>query len=132
MFHLRLLTFTGFALQALGEKPALLQHKGAVQQVQRLQCRGAARSLRRYLSGVRTIKHSENPVRPLPNHRAVNHPPKCRLVPLVARLINSHVIFVGFEKTESRAAHSPVQLSADTQDPVTKRLGFQTSWWKSP
>src|SRR5207244_2975957 len=105
----------------------LLHHETAVQQIQRLQRRGAPRALRRDLPAVGTIEHTEDTIGPLSYHRAINHTAKRLGSELMLRGINPHVVIVWLEETENRPAHRQIQRSADGENRVAERFGFEAA-----
>src|SRR6185436_8687658 len=121
-----------FFVQARRKIIRLLHDETAIQQVERLQRRGAAGPPRRDLSGVRTIKHTENAVGPLPYDRAVDHAPECFRTKLFLRRVNAHVIVVWFEETEARTAHFQIELAADCEDRITNHFRFKAPRREAP
>src|SRR5207248_8868998 len=79
-----------------------------------------------------TIKDAEYPVRPLPDHCGIDHPPKIVRAKFLFRRVNAHVIVVRLEGGPAGAAHAQVEFTGNGKNAVAQRFCFEPARREAP
>ena len=119
-------------MDALGEKVGLLESKRVVEEVEGLEWSGGRGSFRGGLSGIGAVESTEKIIESHSGFALVNHATEVGFIEGALGLIDLHVVVVGLEEVEARAAHGTVQFAGDGEDRIADGLGFHAPWRESP